>query len=210
MTRQALPILPTSVVGSYATPGWLWTAMAAMEAGEYGATDVREAFDDAVSLAILDQERAGIDIISDGELRRYYFVQSFYNRMTGIAEDPPLRKTGLYGYDSPPRYHTTGKVGVPDGLGIVEEYAFAKSRTTRPIKATCPGPLTLTIHLRPRAGYRDRLELAQEFAGVINKELLALVEQGADFIPAGRAFLRHHPGRDARLGGALQRLRGRA
>ena len=171
MQRRDLPVLPTSVVGSYATPSWLWTAMDAIQRGEYGATDVRETFDDAVSMALMDQERAGIDIISDGEMRRYFFVQSFYSRMTGIDEDPPLRKVGLYGYDSPPRFHTTGKVGVPDGLGIVEEYEFARSRTTLPMKVTCPGPLTLTIHLRPREGYRDRLELAQEFAGVINREL---------------------------------------
>ena len=156
--------------------------MAAMDRGEYGATDVRETFDDAVSMALLDQERAGIDIISDGELRRFYFVQSFYGRMTGIAEDPPLRKVGVYGYDSPVRYHTTGKVDVPDGLGIVEEYQFARERTTLPLKVTCPGPLTLTIHIRPREGYRDRLELAQEFAGVINRELRQLEELGADFI----------------------------
>ena len=182
MRRRDVPVLPTSVVGSYATPSWLWTAMDAIKRGEYGATDVRETFDDAVSMALMDQERAGIDIISDGDLRRFYFVQSFYGRMTGIAEDPPLRKVGLYGYDSPPRFHTTGKVGVPDGLGIVEEYEFARSRTNLPMKVTCPGPLTLTIHLRPGEGYRDRLELAQEFAAVINRELRRLVELGADFI----------------------------
>ena len=182
MTPSALPLLPTTVVGSYATPGWLWTAFAEIERGGYGSTDVKETFDDAVSIAIFDQERAGIDIISDGEMRRYYFVQSFYGRMTGIEEDSPLRKVGLYGYDSPPRYHTTGKVGIPDGLGIIEEFEYANAHTDRPLKVTCPGPLTLTMHIRPRQGYKDRLELAQEFAGVINRELLALVDAGADFI----------------------------
>ena len=163
-------------------PGWLWTAVGEIDKGNYGQTDVRETFDDAVNVAIMDQERAGVDIITDGEMRRWYFVQSFYKRMVGIVEDPPLRKVGLYGYDSPPRYHTVEKVTVPEGLGIVEEFSYARTHTARPLKATCPGPLTLTIHLRPQDAYADRLELAWEFVGVINAELKALVEIGADFI----------------------------
>jgi len=182
MTTNTLPLLPTTVIGSYAIPSWLWTAVGEIDKGNYGRTDTQETFDDAVNIAILDQERAGVDIITDGEMRRWYFVQSFYKRMEGIASDPPLRKVGLYGYDTPPRYHTTGKVTVPDGLGIVEEFKYTKTHTTRPIKVTCPGPLTITIHLRPSEGYADRVELAWEFARVINAELKALVEAGADYI----------------------------
>ena len=182
MTDGPHGLLPTTVIGSYAMPGWLWTAVGEIDKGNYGETDVREAFDDAVNIAIMDQERAGVDIITDGEMRRWYFVQSFYKRMEGIASDPPLRKVGLYGYDSPPRYHTVEKVTVPDGLGIVEEFKYARLRTSRPLKATCPGPLTITIHLRPQDAYSDRLELAWEFTRVINRELKALVEAGADFI----------------------------
>ena len=115
-------------------------------------------------------------------MRRWYFVQSFYDRMSNIVADPPLRKVGLYAYDSPPRYHTTGKVTVPEGLGIVEEYEFTRRRTDRPLKLTCPGPLTLTMHVRPREGYSSRLELAWELAGAINRELRALVDAGADYI----------------------------
>ena len=182
MTDGPHGLLPTTVIGSYAMPGWLWTAVGEIDKGSYGETDVRETFDDAVNIAIMDQERAGVDIITDGEMRRWYFVQSFYKRMEGIARDPPLRKVGLYGYDSPPRYHTVEKVTVPDGLGIVEEFKYARAHTSRPLKATCPGPLTITIHLRPQEAYGDRLELAWEFTRVINRELKALVEAGADFI----------------------------
>ena len=175
-------MLPTTVVGSHAMPSWLWTATGEIDKGNYGETDVRETFDDAVNAAILDQERAGVDIISDGEMRRWYFVQSFYRRMSGLAEEPPLRKVGLYGYDSPPRYHTLERVTVPEGLGIVDEFKYAQDHTDRPIKVTCPGPLTLTMHIRPREGYANRLDLAWEFAGVINAELRQLVDVGADFI----------------------------
>jgi 5-methyltetrahydropteroyltriglutamate--homocysteine methyltransferase len=180
-TRQP-SLLPTTVIGSYALPSWFLTALEEIEKGNYGQTDEREAYDDAVNVAILDQERAGVDIVSDGEMRRSNFVQSFYGRMAGIVSDPPLRKVGLYGYDSPQRYHTTGKVTVPRGLGIVEEFEYTRAHTERPIKATCPGPLTLTMHIRPRDGYRDRLELAWDFTRVINDELKSLVQRGADFI----------------------------
>ena len=175
-------LLPTTVIGSYATPSWLWTALGEIDKGEYGQTDERETFDDAVNMAILDQERAGVDIITDGEMRRWYFVQSYYRRMSGIEQEPALRKVGVYGYDSPPRYRTAGKVTVPDGLGIVSEYEYTKAHTDRPLKVTCPGPLTLTMHIRPREGYGSRLELAWEFAALINAELKALVEAGAEYI----------------------------
>ena len=182
MNSESLPILPTSVVGSYAYPGWLLTALEQIEQGKYGATDIREVYDDACSIAVLDQERAGIDMVSDGEMRRWYFVQSFTKRMTGIVEEPPLRKTGLYGYDSPTRYKAVERVTLPSGLGIVEEYKFTKSNTSKPIKVTCPGPLTMSIHVRPGNVYKNRLELAWQLTEVINAELKALVSEGARFI----------------------------
>jgi 5-methyltetrahydropteroyltriglutamate--homocysteine methyltransferase len=87
--RPGPSLLPTSVVGSYALPSWVWTAMEAIREGKYGQTDVRETFDDAVNIAIRDQERAGIDIITDGEMRRWYFVQGFYDLFTGLEQIPP-------------------------------------------------------------------------------------------------------------------------
>ncbi|MBM3934997.1 MAG: methionine synthase [SAR202 cluster bacterium] len=177
-----VPLLPTSVIGSHAYPSWMWTALGEVDKGNYGQTDTGEMFDDAVDLAMMDQERAGVDIISDGEMRRWYFVQSFYKRMTGIVSEPALRKVGLYAYDSPPRYKAVEKVSVPKGLGIVEEFKYAKARTKRPIKVTCPGPLTLTMHIRPGDVYKSRLELAAEFSEVINDELKAVVAAGATYI----------------------------
>ena len=109
-------LLPTSVIGSYATPGWLWTALDEIKAGRYGSTDERETFNDAVNIAIRDQEKAGIDIITDGEMRRFFFVQNFYGRMTGLESQDPLRRTGLYAYDSVPRYIPQERITVPQGL----------------------------------------------------------------------------------------------
>ena len=181
---ESLPILPTSVIGSHAYPSWMWTALEAIETGKYGVTDQQELLDDAVNVAILDQERAGIDIISDGEMRRWYFVQSFYRRMGNLERLEPLRKIGVYGYDSVPRYKPTGRVTIPKGLGIIDEFQYLKKHTTKHIKVTCPGPVTLSIHIRTKDKefYRDRNEMYWEFIPVINAELRALVEAGADFI----------------------------
>src|SRR5580765_7360655 len=143
-----LPLLYTHVMGSHGFPSWFWTALDKIKAGEYGQTDVRETFDDATQLAIRDQERAGIDVLCDGEMRRYFFVQTFYGRMEGLETLEPLRKTGLYAYDSVPRYRATRKVTVPKGLGTVDEFKYLVSQTDKPIKATCPGPVTLSIHIQ--------------------------------------------------------------
>ena len=183
--RPGPALLPTSVVGSYALPSWVWTAMEAIREGKYGQTDVRETFDDAVNIAIRDQERAGIDIITDGEMRRWYFVQGFYDLFTGLEQIPPLRTQGVYGYDSPPRYRVTDKISCPNGLGIVGEWQYTRHQTDRAIKMTCPGPLTLTIHMQLRKGdaYNgDRLALAHEVADVVNRELHALADAGVTCI----------------------------
>src|SRR5207247_8860232 len=104
------------------------------EGGEYGPTGVRETVDAATQLAIRDQERAGIDIVCDGEMRRFFFVQTFYAKMDGLEPVEPLRKTGLYAYDSAPRYRPRQRITVPRGLGVVEEFQYLKSQTDRPVK----------------------------------------------------------------------------
>ena len=79
-----LPLLPTSVIGSYAWPAWLHTALEAAQRGEYGPDDMREAQDDAVDLALRDQEHAGVDIVSDGEMRRAESIR-WSLRMASVA-----------------------------------------------------------------------------------------------------------------------------
>src|SRR4026209_2713833 len=124
-----LPLLYTHVMGSHGFPGWFWTALDKIKDGAYGQTDERETFDDATQLAIRDQERAGIDIVCDGEMRGYFFVQPFYGKRDGLEEVEPLRKTGLYAYDSVPRYRPVGKIVAPKGLGTAEEFAALRTPT---------------------------------------------------------------------------------
>ena len=89
-----LPPLYTHVMGSHGFPGWFWTALDKIKAGEYGQTDVKEAFDDATQLAIRDQERAGIDVLCDGEMRRFFFVQTFYGKMQASRRSSRCARPG--------------------------------------------------------------------------------------------------------------------
>jgi 5-methyltetrahydropteroyltriglutamate--homocysteine methyltransferase len=183
MSRDAaLPLLPTTVVGAYGRPSWLHTAKAEIARGGYGPTDTREALDDAVEIAILDQTRAGIDVVSDGEMRREGFLGTFADRLTNLRNVGPLRKVGEVGLDMEPALETTGKIEVPHGMGIVEEYEYLRAHTDKPIKMTCPGPYALTAYIRPVEGYRSRRELAEAFVPAINAELKRLVAAGATFI----------------------------
>src|SRR6476620_575260 len=84
-----LPILPTTVVGSHPRPAWWWLAAEAIGQGRFGSQDVEETLDHAVDLAILDQERLGIDVITDGEMRRLSgYVRSLLQRIEGLSAVP--------------------------------------------------------------------------------------------------------------------------
>src|SRR2546427_13246503 len=87
-------LLPTSVVGSHGLPGWVWLAREAMEAGRLGALDMRELMEDATRAALLDQARAGVDVVSTGELMRVRLIIGFYYRLAGIRPLPAPRQLG--------------------------------------------------------------------------------------------------------------------
>lgn len=183
MAQPTHPLLPTSVIGSYAWPGWLHTALEAAKRGEYGPDDWKETQDDAVDLALRDQEDAGVDIITDGEMRRIgFFTAEFYGHMTGIRELPPRRKLGIVGHDQRESYEVVEPITAPNGLGLIEEFRYVRTRTTREIKMPCPGPYTLAGRLKPGAIYKDRLDVAYALAEIINAELKALVAEGVTFI----------------------------
>src|SRR3982750_1019834 len=137
---QALPTLPTSVVGSHGLPGWVWLAREAMEAGRLGAVDLRELMEDATQVALLDQERAGVDVFSTGEMMRVRFIIGFYDRIRGIKTLPAPRRLGQPLWDTNPPFEVTEKVSAPQGLGIVEEFKLARDLTGRGMQATGPGP----------------------------------------------------------------------
>jgi 5-methyltetrahydropteroyltriglutamate--homocysteine methyltransferase len=178
-----LPILPTTVVGSHGKPGWWHTCKYLHDQGDWGPYDLEELLSDAVNIAILDQERAGVDIITDGEARRLDgYVDGYYEIIDGIRALPMARKAGPWGYDQQTRYEAIGKIAAPTGLGIVQEFTYLRDHTQKATKVTCAGPLTFGSRIRPNNIYKDTVEIAEEFAHVINTELKALVEAGATFI----------------------------
>jgi 5-methyltetrahydropteroyltriglutamate--homocysteine methyltransferase len=188
--------LTTSVVGSYAHPSWLVVGVAAAGRGELGAHDIRELQDDAVDTALRDQEDAGIDVVSDGEMRRAgFFTAEFYRHLTGVRALEPDRRVGAAGHDQQHRFEVTHPIAAPDGLGVVAELRYARTRTDRPVKATVPGPYTLSGRLRTGPGevYPTRVAAAEAFVPIIAAELAALERDGVAFIQIDEPSPAIHP-----------------
>ncbi len=179
-----LPLIPTAVVGSHGKPGWWFASVKALEQGDFGPADLDEMFDDAADTAIRDMEGAGIDIITDGEVRRLDgYVDSYYAIIKGIQPLPIRRKAGPWGYDQQTRYEAVGRIETPTGgLGIIKEFEYLRAHTTRHLKATCAGPLTFGSRIHPGRLYKGVVDVAERFAEVINIELKGLVAAGANFI----------------------------
>ncbi|MGH7320122.1 MAG: methionine synthase [Candidatus Rokuibacteriota bacterium] len=195
----ALPLLPTSVVGSHALPGWLALGREAQAAGRLGPSDLRELIEDATRIALLDQTEAGIDVPANGEMGRESFTLGFFGRLTGLRPLPVPRRLGVPNYDTHQPYAVVDRVAAPDSLGLVEEWQMSRRLTDRPLRATCPGPFTLSIPLRLAGGpYRDRVTLLADLTGLVNAELRALVAAGADFIQVDEPNFVMLRGTDAR------------
>jgi 5-methyltetrahydropteroyltriglutamate--homocysteine methyltransferase len=187
-------LLPTSVIGSYAWPSWFITAVEAMKRGEYGPADIQETLNDAVDVALRDQEDAGIDVVSDGEMRRLgFFTADFYNRLSGLRTLPPERLLGPAGHDQREHYEAIDHITAPDGLGLVPEFHYVRIRTTKRVKMPCPGPFTLAGRIAPGSAYNDRMDVAHALADIINAELKALVTAGVDFIQLDEPSYAVHP-----------------
>ncbi|MGF1634164.1 MAG: methionine synthase [Phycisphaerae bacterium] len=178
--------LRTSVIGSYPFPGWL--EFAAQHLDRFGPDDVTEAQEDAVVAAVRDQLAAGLDVITDGEVSRLDFNLSFYGYLEGISlESAPPRRFGPPAHDQRGKHAITGELAAPRGLGVVEEYRrLVKVVESLPIeagrrpalKASIPGPYTLSGRLLPNDRYRDRWAVTEALLPLVAKELEDLVAAG--------------------------------
>ncbi len=178
-----LGLLPTMGVGSYASPGWLTALRRALRAGTAGPADLEEAILDAVRVAVCDQEDAGLDILSDGEIRRQRFLWNVVEKLSGLNVIPAQRKLGVMSYDSAPRFETVERVSAPEGFGLVQEYTDVRKLTQKPLKVCCPGPLTIVMPITPKGGYQgDYMPLLYDLAELVNRELKQVVAAGATFI----------------------------
>lgn len=172
--------LRTTVIGSYPFPGWL--EFASRHLGEFGSEDVKEMQDDAARVAIGDQLDAGLDVITDGEQTRFDFNLSFYGYLEGIALEPASpRRFGPPAHDQRGKHEIVGELKAPRGLGVVEEFLRLKRLAPHDgptLKASVPGPYTLSGRLAPGGGYKDRYEITEALLPIVQKEIADLVEAG--------------------------------
>jgi len=176
--------LRTSVIGSYPFPGWLEFTTKNLK--QFGIDDIAEAQDDAVITALHDQLAAGLDVVTDGEQTRFDFNLSFYGFIKGIElESASPRLFGPPAHDQRGKHAVTGTLHAPNGLGAVEEYQrlvkiYQASGHDRKVtlKASVPGPYTMTGRLLPNAQYPDRWALTEAVLPIVRKELEDLVAAG--------------------------------
>ncbi len=171
--------LRTTVIGSYPFPAWLEFASEHLES--FGSADLAEMQDDAVVCAIRDQMAAGLDVITDGEQTRLDFNLSFYGYLTGMElESQSPRRFGPPAHDQRGRHLVTGPLTAPRGLGAVEEFRrlqrLAPSGVT--LKASVPGPYTMSGRLLPGKVYADRFAVTEALLPIVRQELIDLVEAG--------------------------------
>jgi 5-methyltetrahydropteroyltriglutamate--homocysteine methyltransferase len=171
--------LRTTVIGSYPFPSWLEFASLHLE--QFGINEFSELQDDAVIVAIHDQAEAGLDVITDGEQSRLDFNLSFYGYLQGIeSNEKPLRVFGPPAHDQRGKHNINGELSAPRGLGVVEEYQrlvrLAPDGPT--LKASVPGPYTLSGRLNPNSQYIDRYAITEALLPIVRSELEALVQAG--------------------------------
>jgi 5-methyltetrahydropteroyltriglutamate--homocysteine methyltransferase len=179
-----LPLLPATVIGSWAFPGWYakFCDDVARSPDLFGADDRDEAVRDAVRLAVDDQLRAGADLISDGEMQRVDFNLGFYDRLTGLRPLPAARRWGAPAHDQRSRYECVAPLAGPHGLGLAEEHRRLRALTDAAVKVPVPGPFTLAGCVQGGAVYRDRLEVTEALLPIVNRELRALEAEGVTFL----------------------------
>lgn len=178
-TKKHRP-LQTTVIGSYPFPGWLEFATAHLE--QFGPADIDELRTDAVVAAIHDQLSAGLDVITDGEQSRYDFNLSFYGRLGGIGATPfSPRRFGPPAHDQRGKYVVTGTIVSQHGLGAVEEFQLLRKVAPQAgpiLKASVPGPYTLSGRIEPGAAYPDRWKVTDALIPIVRSELEKLVDAG--------------------------------
>ena len=175
--------LRTTVIGSYPFPSWL--ELASQQLDKFGTNEITELQEDAVIVAIHDQVQAGLDVITDGEQSRLDFNLSFYGYLHGIQpNERPLRVFGPPAHDQRGKHNVVGELTAPRGLGVKEEYARLK-RLAPPgftLKASVPGPYTLSGRLSPNQEYPDRYAVTEALIPIVRLELEALVNAGCEEI----------------------------
>ena len=195
-----LPILPTSLVGSYAQPDWLIDRknlagrfpprVRARELWRVAPEFIEQAQDDATLLAIRDQERAGLDIITDGEMRRESYSNRFATALEGVDIDNPGTALDRSGHPNPvPRI--VGPVRRKHPVEV-RDVKFLRANTDRVVKMTVPGPFTMSQQAQDDF-YGDPEKAAMDYAVAVNEEIRDLFAAGADIVQIDEPYMQARP-----------------
>jgi 5-methyltetrahydropteroyltriglutamate--homocysteine methyltransferase len=179
---QPIPI-KTTVVGSWPFPSWLEFVSENLD--KLGPADFQEMIEDAVVTAVNDQVQAGLDVITDGEQTRLDFNLSFYGFIQGIEPNhAETRKYGPPAHDQRGKHTIIEKLTAPKGLGVVEEYQRLQkiAPKNKILKASIPGPYTLSGRLLPGEIYKDRWEITEALLPLVAQEIEALLAIGVQEI----------------------------
>jgi 5-methyltetrahydropteroyltriglutamate--homocysteine methyltransferase len=193
--------LTTTLVGSYPQPEWLVDRellgrlppprIPTPELWRVPPALLKTAQDDATALALREMERAGVDVITDGEIRRESYSNRFAAALGGMDVEHPGQVPGRTG-----RPIRVPRVVGPirrTGPALIEDVRFAKANTDRPLRITVPGPFTLAQQCEDHY-YRDQRALALDLAEAVNAELRDLEEAGADVLQLDEPYLQARPG----------------
>src|SRR5476649_644183 len=200
-------LLPTSLVGSYAQPEWLIDRkklagrfpprVRAKELWRVAPEFLDQAQDDATLLAIRDQERAGLDIITDGEQRRESYSNRFATALEGVDIDNPGTALDRSGHPNPvPR--VTGKVRRKHSVEV-RDLEFLRANTDRAIKITVPGPFTMSQQAQ-NDFYKDEQEMVLDYAAAVNAEIKDLFAAGADVVQLDEPYMQARPEKARKFG----------
>ena len=213
-----MPLIPTSLVGSYPQPEWLIDRQKlghrmpprtrAAELWRVAPEFLEQAQDDATLLAIRAQEQAGLDILTDGEMRRESYSNRFATALSGVDLDNPGKIVSRTGNEAlVPR--VTGKI---QRLRPVEvrDLKFLRANTDRKIKITLPGPFTMSQQAQ-NDFYKTEEEMVLDYAAAVNEEMKDLFAAGADVVQLDEPWMEAHAekARTVRIAGAAARARGR-
>jgi 5-methyltetrahydropteroyltriglutamate--homocysteine methyltransferase len=194
------PLLPASLVGSYAQPDWLIdrTKLAgrfpprvrAKELWRVEPQILAQAQDDATELAIRAQERAGLDIVTDGEIRRESYSNHFATALEGVDIDNPGTALDRSGHPNPvPRI--VGPIRRPHPVQV-RDLEFLRAHTDRPVKMTVPGPFTMSQQAQ-NDFYPDAESAAMDYAVAVNAEIRDLFAAGADVVQVDEPYMQARP-----------------
>jgi 5-methyltetrahydropteroyltriglutamate--homocysteine methyltransferase len=200
-------LLPTTLVGSYPQPEWLIDRaklagrfpprVRARELWRVDAQFLDQAQDDATILAIRDQERAGLDIITDGEIRRESYSNRFATALDGVDIDNPGVALDRSGHPNPvPR--VVGKIRRRHAVEV-RDVAFLRANTDRPIKMTVPGAFTMAQQAQDDF-YKDEVALALDYGDAVNAEIKDLFAAGADIVQIDEPYMQARPEKAKKFG----------